>query len=66
MIDHYKKGTAIFTTTDDPDCEGVTAAREYIMMYEYTKEEIKLVRRDGVIQVITIKDIPWSDIRGKK
>lgn len=60
MIDRYIEGTAIFTTTDDPDCEGVTAAREYIMMYGYTKDDVKLVRKEGVIQVITKREIIWQ------
>ena len=60
MIDHFKTGTALFTTTDDADCDGVTAAREYIMMYEYQKDDVKLVRRDGVIQVIARRDIAWA------
>ena len=60
MIDRFIAGTAIFTTHDDPDCEGVTAAREYIMIHGYTKEDVKLVRRDGVLQVITKRDIIWQ------
>ena len=61
MIDRYIPNTALFTTMDDPDCEGVTAAREYIMMHGYTKDDVKLVRKDGVIQVITRREIVWQD-----
>lgn len=60
MIDHYQAGAALFTTEDDADCEGVTAAREYIAIHGYTAEDVKIVRRDGMIQVITRKDIPWQ------
>lgn len=59
MIDRYAPNTALFTTHDDPDCEGVTAAREYIMNLGYTKDDVKLVKRDGVVQVITRREILW-------
>jgi hypothetical protein len=60
MIDRYPPDTALFTTHDDPDCEGVIAAREYIMNLGYTADDVKLVRKGGVIQVITKREILWQ------
>lgn len=57
MTQILKAGAALFTTRDDPECDGVTAAREFIMMHELTKEDVKLVKRDGMIQVIKRKDV---------
>lgn len=58
MIDRYAPNTALFTGTD---CEeAVTEAREYIKKYGYTAEDVKLVKRDGVVQVITKREIVWK------
>lgn len=58
--DSYLAGEALFTTPDDDDCEGVIAAREYIAIHGYTADDVKLVRRDGMIQVITRREIKWQ------
>ncbi len=49
-------GLALFTTSPDDD-DGVQAAREFIMMHELTAEDVKLVKRDGCVQVIQRKDV---------
>ena len=60
-IDHYIPNTALFTTSDCD--EGLADAKAYIKARGYTKADVKLVRRSGVIQVITIRRIEWASTR---
>lgn len=58
MIDHYTAGTAIFT--GDYCEEHIEIARAYIKKHNYTADDVKLVKRDGVVQVITKREIAWA------
>lgn len=58
MKNSYEINEALFTGCDDDAT--IEEARKFIKERGYTKENVKLVRRDGVIQVITIKEIPWQ------
>lgn len=51
-----KAGAAIFSAAPDDD-DSVQAAREFIMMHELTADDVKLVKRDGVVMVIKRKDV---------
>lgn len=62
MIDRYKPDTALFTMTD---CEeAVSMAKDYIRGNGYTNKDVKIVRRMECVQVITIREILWSEIHG--
>lgn len=63
MIDRYIPGEALFTS-DDSDA-GISEARAYIAEHGYSKEQIKLVKRDGVVQVITKQEILWPKPKQK-
>lgn len=58
MTDRFLQNTALFTGPDD-DC-AQQEARAYIKEHGYTADDVKLVRRDGVIQVITKREIMWQ------
>ncbi len=58
MIDRYTVNTALFTGAD---CEeAIAEARAYIKKYNYTADDVKLVKRDGVVQIITKREIVWQ------
>lgn len=58
MKNSYQINEALFTGCDDDLT--LEEARAFIKERGYTKENVKLVRREGVIQVITIQEISWQ------
>lgn len=59
MKNSYLPNEALFTGPDDD--VGQSEARAYISEHGYTNKDVKLVKRDGVIQVITIREIVWQE-----
>jgi len=57
MIENvWPAGHPIFTACPI-DADSIKAAREFILMHELTADDVKLVKRDGCVQVIKRKDV---------
>lgn len=62
MIDRYEINTALFTMSDCD--EAIVMAKEYVSDHGYTNQDVKIVRRMECVQVVTIREILWSEIHG--
>jgi len=50
-----KAGTVLYAGDDSP--ESVTEAREYIRTHSLTRDDVKLVKRDGQVLVIAEREV---------
>ena len=53
-----KAGTVLYAGDDSP--ESVTEAREYIRTHSLTRDDVKLVKREGQVLVIAEREVRLS------
>ena len=56
-----RAGTVLCAIGDDADGAGVHECRDYIAAQGFTREDVKLVKRDGMVMVIALKDMGYGE-----
>jgi hypothetical protein len=56
-----RAGTVLCAITDDAHGAGVHEAKDYIAAQGFTREDVKLVKRAGMVMVIALKDMGYGE-----